>query len=165
MYTSAGQAEETPLQVSGMSQLEIAERQTVPCEANWQLWQQSSFLSSQTAAPFNLQVVPSQHGSLAHSSGVPQSHCSPSSRIPLPQTLVVVSWVALTWGALRHCPSLEPMVVQMALILHGENMAVTACSAGFMIYLSAASQVEVERGQQAASLTPCADTQDVAVQS
>jgi len=99
----------------------------------WQLLQQSSFASSQTAPDLNLQVEASQHWLLPQLSAPPQSQSSPSSTMPLPHCwpLMVVTPRLL----LKHCvlTELRSMAEQMFPIEHGENWVMPSAVDGFMM--------------------------------
>jgi hypothetical protein len=123
-YWSLGQALELPVHVSAMSQTPVLARQTVPDEEYWQLEQQLSFESSQTAPDLNLQVVASQQALSSHASVPPQSQSSPASTMPFPHWLPVI--VTTPRLSVRHVDwmLLRPMAEQMLPIVHSEKLVI-----------------------------------------
>lgn len=85
LYTSDGQYSDSPLQNSGRSHSSYDPRHSVARGLSTQAWVSQHFPVAHTAPAVSLQVLASQHLVL-QSSCSPQSHSSPSSTNPFPQT-------------------------------------------------------------------------------
>jgi hypothetical protein len=118
LYVSLGQELEFPEQVSAMSQAFVLARQTVLAGVNWQLVQQLSLESSQTALFLNLHVFASQQALLAQFSSPPQSQSSPVSTMPLPHLLPMIVVTPRLSERQVDLILLRPMAEQMLPIVH-----------------------------------------------
>lgn len=135
------------MQYSAMSQTPVLARQTVPWDEYWQLEQQLSFESSQTALFLNLQVVASQQLLSPQPAVPPQSQSSPASTIPLPHWLPVMVTTPRLSVRQVDLILLRPIAEQMLPMVHSEKFVMVAAAYGFMMYLAFASQVDDVNGQ------------------
>jgi len=138
---SAGQAPPSPGQTSLGSHVPVLARHTVPFAENWQLEQQESFASSQTAPFTNLQVDASQQGSSPQPASPPQSHSSPLSTIPFPHCGPEKVATFLLFERHDVSTDFRPIALQMFPIVQGLNALLPGCEYGFMMNCEFAEHV------------------------